>query len=172
MIFAIVLNVTAGLGAFLMGFLDDVIGGKKTIQISNIGLIVACIIAVLSPHKDLFVLSIPLIGDVMITGKIMFWISGVLIGTFSGPNQAASRSLMARFVPIDKTNEFFGFFAFSGKITAFLGPFLLAQITYISFKYFHLSEATAQRLGVSVVLLLLLVGSSVLHFVDEKEAVE
>ena len=35
MIFAIVLNVTAGMGAFCMGFLDDAIGGKKTIQISN-----------------------------------------------------------------------------------------------------------------------------------------
>ena len=49
MIFAIVLNVTAGLGAFLMGFLDDIIGGKMTIQISNVGLIIACSIAVFSP---------------------------------------------------------------------------------------------------------------------------
>jgi UMF1 family MFS transporter len=99
MIFAILLNVTAGLGAFMMGFLDDMIGGKQTIQISNIGLIFACIIAVLAPNRDLFNISLPLIGNIMITGKIMFWISGVLIGTFSGPNQAASRSLMARFGP-------------------------------------------------------------------------
>ena len=77
-----------------MGFLDDLIGGKHTIQISNIGLILACIIAVLSPNRDLFNLQFPMIGDVMITGKIMFWISGALIGTFSGPNQSASRSLM------------------------------------------------------------------------------
>ena len=35
MIFGIVLNVFAGLGAFLLGFLDDLIGGKKTIQLTN-----------------------------------------------------------------------------------------------------------------------------------------
>ena len=122
MIFAIVLNVTAGLGAFLLGFLDDIIGGKQTIQISNIGLIIACIIAVVSPNKDLINLSFPIVGDVMITGKIMFWISGVLIGIFSGPNQAASRSLMARFVPKDKTNEFFWIFCFFRKSNGLYGP--------------------------------------------------
>lgn len=34
MIFGIVLNITAGLGALIMGFLDDRLGGKKTIQVS------------------------------------------------------------------------------------------------------------------------------------------
>ena len=160
MIFAIVLNVTAGLGAFMMGFLDDLIGGKHTIQISNIGLILACIIAVLSPNRALFNLQFPVFGDVMITGKIMFWISGILIGTFSGPNQAASRSLMARFVPKDKANEFFGFFAFSGKATAFMGPFLLGYLT-LAFG--------SQRFGVAVVLVFLVIGAILLHFVDESK---
>ena len=78
-IFGIVLNVMAGLGAFILGFLDDVIGGKQTIQISNIGLIIACIIAVLVPNRDLLHLSIPLIGDTVITGRSMFWTAGILI---------------------------------------------------------------------------------------------
>jgi len=158
MIFAIVLNVTAGLGAFMMGFMDDIIGGKQTIQISNIGLIVACIIAVLSPNRDLFSISLPFYGDIIITGKIMFWIAGVLIGTFSGPNQSASRSLMARFVPTDKTNEFFGFFAFSGKATAFLGPLLLGYLT---------QTFGSQRFGVAIVILFFISGSIILRNVDE-----
>ena len=37
-LFGIIINITAGLGAFLLGFLDDILGGKKTIQISNFGL--------------------------------------------------------------------------------------------------------------------------------------
>ena len=57
MIFAIVLNITAGIGAFLMGFLDDIIGGKMTIQISNVGLIIACSIAVFSPNGDIISIS-------------------------------------------------------------------------------------------------------------------
>ena len=101
MIFAIVLNVAAGLGAFLMGFLDDYIGGKQTIQISNYGLILACIIAVVAPNRDLFNIALPIIGDTIISGKTLFWLSGILIGIFSGPNQASSRSLMARFVPMN-----------------------------------------------------------------------
>ena len=141
-----------------MGFLDDLIGGKRTIQISNIGLILACLIAVLSPNRDIAIISLPIIGDILITGKTMFWISGILIGTFSGPNQSASRSLMARFVPPNKVNEFFGFFAFSGKATSFLGPFLLGYLTQLF---------GSQRYGVAVVLVLLILGSLLLHFVDE-----
>ncbi len=142
MIFGIVLNVAAGAGAFVMGFLDDKLGGKKTIQISLYGLFIATVIAVFSP------------------GKIFFWVAGIIVGIFSGPNQAASRSLMGRFVPSDKENEFFGFFAFSGKATAFLGPLLLGTLTELF---------NSQRVGVSAVLLFFIIGSLFLVSVDEKE---
>jgi len=142
MIFGIVLNVAAGAGAFVMGFMDDKLGGKKTIQLSLYGLMIATVIAVLSPNK------------------IFFWIAGIIVGIFSGPNQAASRSLMGRFVPPDKENEFFGFFAFSGKATAFMGPFLLGSLTELF---------NSQRVGISAVLLFLIIGSIFLILVDEKE---
>ena len=93
----------------------------------------------------------------------MFWIAGVLIGIFSGPNQASSRSLMARFVPKDKVNEFFGFFAFSGKATSFLGPFLLGYFTQIF---------GSQRYGVGVVLIFLLIGALILQKVDEESVIK
>lgn len=144
LIFGIVLNITAGVGAFALGFLDDLLGGKKTIQISLGALIFATLIAIFAPTKTIF------------------WIAGILVGIFSGPNQAASRSLMGRFVPEDKTNEFFGFFAFSGKFTAFFGPFLLGEITEL-FK--------SQRMGISVVLILFVIGSVLLILVDEKEGI-
>jgi len=153
LIFGIVLGVSAGIGAFLMGFIDDKIGPKKTIQISNFLLVIAtCLV-------------------VFVDNEIIFWVAGVFVGFSSGPNQSSSRSLMSRFSPEKKQNEFFGFFAFSGKITAFLGPFLLAQVTYIALTYFDFSGVAAQRLGVSVVLVLLLLGSYILHFVNENEEV-
>ena len=68
-------------------------GGKQTIQISNLGLIVASLVAVFAPDKTLF------------------WVAGILVGIFSGPNQASSRSLMGRLTPKEKENEFFGFYA-------------------------------------------------------------
>ena len=159
MIFAIVLNITAGIGAFFMGFLDDKIGGKRTIQISNYGLIIACIIAVFAPNQNLITMTLPAMGDTVVSGRTLFWISGIMIGIFSGPNQASSRSLMARFIPKGKESEFFGFFAFSGKATAFMGPFFLGLFTQMF---------NSQRYGIAVVLVLLILGTYLLRFVDEK----
>ena len=120
-------------------------------------------IAVLVPNRDLFNMSLPLIGNTVITGRTMFWISGILIGIFSGPNQSASRSLMARFIPKNKENEFFGFFAFSGKATAFMGPFLLGYLTQIF---------GSQRYGVTVVLIFLIIGALLLRHVDETAGID
>jgi UMF1 family MFS transporter len=144
LVFGIVLNVTAGIGAFAMGFLDDRIGGKRTIQLSIAGLFAASLLAVLAPTRALF------------------WAAGVLVGIFSGPNQAASRSLLGRFVPPDKENEFFGFFAFSGKATAFAGPFLLGLLTTLF---------ATQRAGVAVVLVFFALGWVILAGVDEGEGI-
>ena len=141
-VFGIVINLTAGIGAFAMGYLDDLIGGKRTIIVSLIGLIGATLLATLA------------------TSQAAFWVAGVLIGIFAGPNQSASRSLMARFIPQDMENEFFGFFAFSGKLTAFIGPFLLGVLTVWS---------GSQRVGVSVVIVLFIAGMAVLSTVDERE---
>ena len=151
LIFGIVLGIAAGIGSFFMGYVDDYIGPKKMIQISNLLLVLATMIVV------------------FVNDETYFWIAGTLVGFASGPNQSSSRSLMSKFCPKGKENEFFGFFAFSGKITAFLGPFLLAQVTLLCLKYFNLSSVEAQRYGVSVVLLLLVIGSINLHFVKEND---
>jgi UMF1 family MFS transporter len=141
LLFGIVINVFAGLGAAAMGLLDDRIGGKRTIVISLFGLIGAALLAILA------------------TSATWFWIAGILIGVFAGPNQAASRSLMGRFVPHELENEFFGFFAFSGKLTAFIGPFLLGVLTDVS---------GSQRVGVSVVVVLFVLGFVLLLPLDER----
>jgi MFS transporter, UMF1 family len=141
-VFGIVLNFAAGVGAIAMGHLDDAIGGKRTIIISLIGLIGATVLAMLATSIE------------------MFWAAGLLIGIFAGPNQSASRSLMARFVPHEMENEFFGFFAFSGKLTAFMGPFLLGQLT---------GWSGSQRVGVSAVIVLFIAGMALLSTVDERE---
>ncbi|MEE8524871.1 MAG: MFS transporter [Thermoanaerobaculia bacterium] len=142
--YAIVINVAAGIGAWAFGFFDDKAGGKATIMVSIVALFVFSAIAVIAPSK------------------LWFWIAGLGIGIFVGPNQAASRSLMGRFVPERHNSEFFGFFAFSGKATAFLGPLLLGI----------LSQAYGQRVGISVVLLFFLVGGVLMLSVDERRGIE
>ena len=166
LIFGIALGIAAGIGAFLMGFAEDKIGPKKTIQISNFLLIIASLMVVFADNLPLIKIDI---FNITINSEIYFWIAGILVGFSSGPNQSSSRSLMSKLAPKDKQNEFFGFFSFSGKITAFIGPLLLAQVTYFSLEYLNLSDTTAQRMGVSVVLILIIIGSFILHFVDEKK---
>ena len=144
LVFGIALNVAAGTGALAMGYLDDRIGGKRTIIISLVGLTVATVLAIVA------------------TDKLLLWVTGVIIGIFLGPNQAASRSLMGRFVPKEKENEFFGFFAFSGKLTAFVGPFLLGVLT---------QWTGSQRWGISVVVVLFAVGLVLMIPLDEQEGI-
>lgn len=142
LLFGIVLNVAAGVGAFGFAYLDDSIGGKRTVFISLALLALATVVAVLGPSKA------------------WLWGAGVLIGVASGPNQAASRSLLGRFVPHDKETEFYGFFAFSGKATAFLGPALFGLMTALF---------GTQRAGVAAVLGLFAIGAVLLARVDEAE---
>jgi len=142
-IFGIVLNAVAGLGAWLFGFVDDRIGGKTTIQISLIFLAAFTLLAGLAPSRQ------------------WFWLAGCGIGLFIGPNQSASRSLMGRFTPKAHESEFFGFFAFSGKVTSFLGPLLLGI----------LSDVYNQRVGVISVLLFFLVGGFLVWRIDEKRGI-
>ncbi|RJP18898.1 MAG: MFS transporter [Candidatus Omnitrophota bacterium] len=145
MMLGVGLNIAAAIGAFGLGFLDDRIGGKKTVQISLIGLILAAILAVFGSQKW------------------HLWAGGVIAGIFSGPNQAASRSLMGRLVPREKENEFFGFYAFSGKATSFLGPLLFGILT---------ERLNTQRAGMFIVILFFICGSIILTFVNEKEGRE
>ena len=147
-LFAIVLNVFAGIGAFLLGFLDDILGGKRTIQITNFGFVVACLIAFLAP--------------LFVYGESLFWFAGCLIGIFMGPNQASSRSLMGRLIPKSKESEFYGFFAFSGKATAFLGPLLFQQV---------LHDSGNMRWSILMIALLFVIGIFLLKNVNEKEGI-
>jgi len=138
--FGIGINVAAGAGAYLFGFVDDRIGGRRTVLISCAALAAATALAVWAPTRT------------------WFWVAGMAIGVFAGPNQAASRSLMARFAPPGRENEFFGFFAFSGRLTSFAGPALLGVAT---------QAFRSQRAGVATILLFLLAGGGLLLMVDE-----
>ena len=138
--FGIGINVAAGAGAYLFGFVDDRIGGRRTVLISCAALAAATALAVWAPTRT------------------WFWVAGMSIGVFAGPNQAASRSLMARFAPPGRENEFFGFFAFSGRLTSFAGPALLGVAT---------QAFGSQRAGVATILLFLLAGGGLLLMVDE-----
>ncbi|MDX2262666.1 MAG: MFS transporter [Gemmatimonadales bacterium] len=143
-LFGVVLNVASGLGAIGFGFVDDKIGGKNAVLVSLVGLIAAAAIAVWAPTRD------------------WFWVAGVLIGIFVGPNQSSSRSLLGRFVPERHQTEFFGLYAFSGKAAAFLGPLLLGAAT---------TAFASQRAGMATVIVFFVIGGAVMLTVDERRGI-
>jgi UMF1 family MFS transporter len=143
-VFGIVLNVVAGVGAISFGFVDDRLGGKKTVMISLLALSASAIVVVLAGNR------------------LWFWVGGIGLAMFAGPNQAASRSLMGRFVPDHRQAEFFGFFQFSGKITSFMGPLLFAEISRLFGN---------QRPAVGALLILFLIGGLILRTVNETEGI-
>ncbi|WP_404366975.1 MFS transporter [Marinobacter sp.] len=129
--FGIALNVTAGLGALVFAWVDDAIGGRNTIFLALIGL-GASGTAIL-----------------VVESALWFWVSGMTLGIFVGPLQAASRSHLARAAPEHLRNQMFGLFTFSGKATAFAGPLLVGSVT---------AATGSQRWGMSMVLVFFAIG--------------
>ena len=135
LIFGIVLNLAAGLGAAAFAWLDDWLGAKPTVILAVLGLTV-------------FGAAI-----LLIESKVWFYVLGGLIGVVAGPAQAASRSLMAHLAPADKRTEMFGLYALSGKATAFIGPALVGWVTLLS---------GSQRVGMATILVFFVVGIALL----------
>ena len=136
----IALNVTAGMGAFAFGWVDDKRGSKPTIIISLLALIVTSAV----------VLSA--------TDRTTFWVAALAMSAFFGPVQAASRTMMARIAPPHMRGEMFGLFALSGKVTAFAGPALVGWVTLVTGSY---------RFGMMTILVFLIGGLLLLRGVKE-----
>jgi MFS transporter, UMF1 family len=143
LLFGIGLNITAGIGAAAMAWIDDWAGPRKTILLSLAGLVVtsAVILAVQSVTA--------------------FWVIGLTLGLFVGPVQAAGRSYLSRAAPAELRNEMFGLYALSGKATAFAGPMLVGWLTFWS---------GSQRVGMVVVVALFAAGLLVMLTVPPPHA--
>lgn len=136
LLFGITMNIAAGLGAMSLAWVDDYLGSKPTILLS-----LGC----------LFVFIVPLL---FLTHKYVFWGMALVVAAFVGPIQSASRSLMVHLIVKKQMSaEMFGLYALSGRITAFVGPWLLGMVTIL----FH-----SQRVGMGTVLIFFAVGGLML----------
>jgi MFS transporter, UMF1 family len=163
-LFGIVLTIAGTIGAVLGGLLDDRRGSKAVIAFTLL-LFIAASIGVLSVDRGhiLFVVPVepklPGSAPFSSVGEQVYLAFAVLIGLASGPIQASSRTLLARMCPPEKTTEFFGFFSFSGKITAFAAPLAIGAVTHAT---------GSQRLGIGTSLVFLIAGLLLLLRVKAK----
>jgi UMF1 family MFS transporter len=110
-IYFLVTQVTAGMGAVWFGGLADRIGAKRTISITLLTWIaLACAAALVRTHAQ-------------------FYVIGLIAGAVLGANQSASRTLLGRFTPAGRQAEFFGFFSVTGKFAAVVGPLVYGEVT-------------------------------------------
>lgn len=140
LIFAIGLNVFAGLGSFAFAYVDDKIGSKPTILISLIGLIVIGTVVLFTKDKNTFMLL------------------AMGLGVFMGPVQAASRTLAGRLAPKGMVAQTYGLYAFTGKSVAFVGP-----LAYGAATHFY----DTQQAGMFTIVLFWIIGLGLLSMVRE-----
>jgi UMF1 family MFS transporter len=153
-LFGIALTLAGVFGALIGGVLDDRVGSKTVIVVSLALLLVGAFgILSVDPSHVLYLSEVApkAVGSEPFSsaGEKVFLAFAVIVGLVAAPVQAASRALLARLAPPEKMTQYFGLFAFSGKVTAFMAPLLVAIVTQVS---------GSQRIGMASIAVFLIVG--------------
>ena len=136
----LVVNVTAALGAFGFGYLQDAIGHVRAVALTLIGWIVMVCIAGFS-HE-----------------VVSFWIAANLAGLCMGSSQAAGRAIVGYLAPPARLAEFFGLWGLAVKAASIFGPLTYGLVTWIF--------AGNHRLGIFATGLYFVIGLLLLRGVD------
>lgn len=158
-IFMILVQVTSVIGAFLFGNLSDHFGGKLSLIISLVLMIVA-------------------IGWMMVNYSLTaFYVIGGLAGFALTGVQSVSRTMVGQLAPEEKSAEFYGFFAMAGRSSSFIGPTLYGIIAAEAALYFErngltklLAEQSGQRIALVTIIGFLIVGLIILISVNLKKS--
>ncbi|MEK6735835.1 MAG: MFS transporter [Pseudomonadota bacterium] len=113
LILIMVVNITAAIGAFLFGHLQDKIGSKRCIALT------------------LLIWSAAIICAYMADSEPLFWLAANLIGIALGGAQSAGRAMVGQFTPSGRQGEFFGLWGFATKLAAIIGPLTYGGMIYV-----------------------------------------
>ncbi|NBE09191.1 MFS transporter [Paragemmobacter ruber] len=152
-VFGVVGAVTAMIAAWIGGKADRRYGPKPVIAFCIVVLIAVCCVIVGMTREGLWGIPLDPAGG---ASDRIFFACGALIGAAGGALQAASRTLMVRHTTPDRATEAFGIYALSGKVASFISPALIALVTAIS---------GSQRIGISPLIVMFLIGLVLLLFV-------
>ncbi len=110
----LLVNITAAIGAFLFGQVQDRLGHVRTIVLTLAGWIVAVLLAYAAQSPPLF------------------WVAANLVGICLGASQSAGRALVGYLSPPARTAEFFGLWGLAVKLSSIFGPVTYGTVTWIS----------------------------------------
>jgi UMF1 family MFS transporter len=110
----LVVNVTAAIGAFGFGYVQDALGHKPSIALILAGWIVTSSLAWWA------------------TTTGVFWLVANLAGLCLGSAQSAGRALVGFLSPAARRAEFFGLWGLAVKLSSILGPVTYGVVTWVS----------------------------------------
>jgi len=114
----VVVQITAAIGAFSFGFLQDKIGAKLTYNFTLFLWFIG-VLGIWAVTDITAWLNTTFSAD--IEAQYVFLYIGIIAGLSLGSSQSASRALVGLFSPEQKSAEFFGFWGLSNKIAGVFG---------------------------------------------------
>jgi MFS transporter, UMF1 family len=167
LIFGLCTSGSAMIGAYLGGLIDDRVGSKRSLQIA-IGMSSLILVLLVSYQSDSILFVIPASTDPVWSfpyfqslPEIAYFVTNQVFAVFFVTGLSSSRTLMARLSPPQMATQFFGLFALSGTVTAFLAPLLVGTVT----DWFD-----SQRAGMASLVGLMVLGYIGLLFVSEEQS--
>ena len=110
----LVVNVSAAIGAFLFGYVQDRIGHKSTLSITLV-MWTATVVVAYVWHTQ--------------TG---FWVAANLAGLCLGASQSGGRALVGVMSPKAQVAEFYGLWGLVVRLSGVIGPMLYGLVTLIT----------------------------------------
>lgn len=167
LIFGLCSSASAMIGAYIGGRLDDRLGSKRTllIAISTASLVLLTLVSV-QPDTILYVIEVgsepvwdsPYFATLP---ELFYLCTNQIFALFFVTGLSTSRTLMAKLSPPEMATQFFGLFALSSTVTAFLAPLMVATTTLLF---------ESQRVGFASLASLMIIGALMLVKVKEEQA--
>jgi UMF1 family MFS transporter len=136
----LIVNVTAAIGAFAFGYVQDAIGHKPALALAL-----------------LLWLSMVLVAGFARSTE-MFWVAANLAGLAMGSSQSAGRAMAGLFAPKDRLAEFYGLWTFATQLAAIIGPITYGAVVF--------ATNNNHRLGIVLTGLFFVAGLLVLASID------
>jgi UMF1 family MFS transporter len=139
-VLVLVVNVTAAIGAFGFGYLQDAIGHVRAMALILAGWIVMIALAYFADDAP------------------KFWVAANLAGLCMGSSQAAGRAIIGYLSPRTREAEFFGLWGLAVKAASIFGPLTYGVVTWVF--------AGDHRLGILAVGAYFVIGLALLAGID------
>ena len=110
----LIVNITAAIGAFAFGYVQDRLGHKRALALTLLMWIAMTAVAS------------------MATTSAMFWVSANLAGLAMGSSQSAGRAMVGVFAPPTRLAEFYGLWTLSVQVAAIVGPLTYGAVVYLT----------------------------------------